>query len=73
MASPFTELEYREDISVFMPNSMCNAHNMHANLLDACDVSRDELDGDGVLHCQPMTLALHPCFVNQNTSIGGET
>ena len=52
---------------------MCNAHNMHANLLDACDVSRDELDGDGVLHCQPMTLALHPCFVNQNTSIGGET
>lgn len=41
-------------------------------LLDPRDVLGDVLDADRVLHRQSMTLALHPRFVDQDTSVGGE-
>ena len=44
-----------------------------AYLLDGGNMSRDIFDGDWILDCQAVALALYPCLVDQDASIGRET
>ena len=42
-------------------------------LLDASDVTRNVFDSDGIFNGEAMALALYPCLVNQDATVGGET
>ena len=42
-------------------------------LLNACDMSSNILDSNGIFYCEAVALALHSCLVNQYASVSGKT